>query len=157
QVRSEAFWDHALDTFWDWQLGARHDSGAGPSRNWLAFGVQGLAPHWIETQATAYIGEQGRSAVRLRAEYELLLTQRMILQPEVQLNVYGKSDPRRDIGSGLSDAAIALRLRYEIRREFAPYIGVVWDRRFGNAADFARAAGHDIADKQLVAGLRIWF
>jgi copper resistance protein B len=157
QIRSEAFWDHAFDTFWDWQLGARHDSGAGPSRNWLAFGVQGLAPQWIETQATAYVGEQGRSAVRLRAEYELLLTQRLILQPDVELNIYGKSDSRRDIGSGLSDAAIGLRLRYEIRREFAPYVGVVWNRRFGDAADYARAAGHDIADKQIVAGLRIWF
>ena len=157
EARTELFWDHAYDTFWDWQLGARHDSGSGPARNWAAFGVQGLAPYWIETQATAYVGEQGRSALRLRAEYELLFTQRLILQPEAEVNLYGKSDPCREVGSGLSDAGLGLRLRYEIRREFAPYIGIVWEHRFGHAADFARAAGHDVADTQFVAGVRVWF
>lgn len=156
-IRTELFWDHAFASFWDWQLGARHDSGAGPSRDWTAFGVQGLAPYWIELAATAYLGEQGRSAVRLRAEYELLFTQRLILQPEAELNFYGRSDPRREVGSGLSDATFGLRLRYEIRREFAPYLGIVWQHRLGQAADFARAAGHDAADTQIVAGVRIWF
>ena len=93
----------------------------------------------------------------MRAEYELLLTQRLVLQPEVELNLYGRDDAQREVGSGLSDAAFGLRLRYEIRREFAPYLGLVWTRRFGDAADFARAAGRDAADTQLVAGVRVWF
>jgi len=156
-LRTELFWDHAFAAFWDWQLGARHDSGSGPARDWAAFGVQGLAPYWIELQATAYLGERGRSAMRLRAEYELLFTQKLILQPELELNFYGKSDQQREVGAGLSDAAFGLRLRYEIRRQFAPYVGIVWTHRFGDAADFARAAGRDAADTQLVAGVRVWF
>ena len=156
-ARTELFWGHAVDTFWDWQLGARHDSGGGPARNWAAFGVQGLAPYWIELQATAYLSGHGRSAVRLRAEHELLLTQRLILQPQAEFNFYGKSDAQRDIGSGVLDVSVGLRLRYEIRREFAPYLGVVWERRFGHTADLARVAGRDVAYTQLVGGVRIWF
>jgi len=155
-ARIEAFWDHAFASFWDWQLGVRHDfgSGSGPSRDWAAFGFQGLAPYWFEIEATAYVAEQGRTAMRLRAEYELLLTQRLILQPEVEANLYGKSDPARDVTDGLSDFEFGLRLRYEIRREFAPYVGVVWVRRFGDSGALSMRAG---ADTELVAGLRVWF
>jgi copper resistance protein B len=153
----EALWDHAVAAFWSTQLGVRHDFGAGPARNWAAFGVQGLAPYWFEIQATAYVGPSGRSAGRLRADYELLFTQRLILQPELEVNLYGKSDPARGIGSGISDAKLGLRLRYEIRREFAPYLGVVWTRRFGATADFARTDHQAVFDRQWVAGLRIWF
>lgn len=156
-TRTELFWDHAFSPFWDWQLGARADVGAGSARQWLAMGVQGLAPYWFELDATAYVGSQGRSALRLRAEYELLITQRLILQPESEANFYGKSDPRRELGSGLSDLEFGLRLRYEIRREFAPYVGVVWRQRYGATADFVRASGHSAFDSQIVAGLRIWF
>jgi copper resistance protein B len=155
--RVELFWDHAFTSFWDWQLGARHDAGLGHNRDWAAFGVQGLAPYWIQIEATAYAGEKGHTAARLRAEYELLFTQRLILQPEAELNLYSTSDPQRDVGAGLSDATFGLRLRYEIRREFAPYVGVVWTHRYGDAADFARAAGRDPADTQLVVGVRAWF
>jgi len=153
----EAFWNRNVATFWSTQLGVRHDFGAGPARNWAAFGVQGLAPYWFEVEATAYVGPAGRTAARLRADYELLFTQRLILQPEVEVNLYGKADPARGIGSGVSDAALGLRLRYEIRREFAPYIGVVWTRRFGATADFVRADHQAVFDRQWVAGLRIWF
>ena len=156
-ARNELFWDHAFASFWDWQLGGRHDSGLGGDREWAAFGVRGLAPYWFNVEATAYVGEEGRTSLRLRSEYEVLFTQRLILQPELEMNLYGKNDARRDVGSGLSDAAFGLRLRYEIRREFAPYIGVVWQRRFGEAARFARLDGHDAGDTQLVAGIRFWF
>ncbi|MEP6485081.1 MAG: copper resistance protein B [Rudaea sp.] len=156
-AHTELFWDHAFATFWDWQLGARHDSGLGRDRNWAAFGVRGMAPYWINVELTGYVGEQGRTALRWRAEYELLVTQRLILQPEIEANAYGRKDPQREIGSGVSDASFALRLRYEIRREFAPYVGVVWQHRFGDAARFARLDGHDPVDTQLVAGIRFWF
>ncbi|MGB6145361.1 MAG: copper resistance protein B [Rhodanobacter sp.] len=153
----EAFWNRNVATFWSTQLGVRHDFGAGPAREWAAFGVQGLAPYWFELEATAYVGPAGRTAARLRADYELLFTQRLILQPEVEVNLYGKADPARGVGSGVSDAKLGLRLRYEIRREFAPYLGVVWTRRFGTTADFARADHQAVFDRQWVAGLRIWF
>ena len=153
----EALWNHAVAAFWSTQLGVRHDFGAGPQREWVAFGLQGLAPYWFEVEATAYVGPSGRTAARLRAHYELLFTQRLVLQPEFEMNVHGRSDPARRIGSGLTDAKLGLRLRYEIRREFAPYIGVVWTRRFGATADFARADHHAAHDRQWVAGVRIWF
>jgi copper resistance protein B len=153
-ARVEALWDHAFASFWDWQLGVRHDFGSGPRRDWAAFGVQGLAPYWFEIEATAYLGDSGRTALRLRAEYELLLTQRLILQPEFEANLYGKRDPARGVDDGLSDAGLGLRLRYEIRREIAPYVGVVWKRRFGGADFLPGGSG---SDTQLVAGLRVWF
>ncbi|WP_249352379.1 MULTISPECIES: copper resistance protein B [unclassified Rudaea] len=153
----EAFWNRNVATFWSTQLGMRRDFGEGPARTWAAFGMQGLAPYWFELEATAYLGQSGHSALRLRAEYELLFTQRLILQPEVEVNFYGKKDPELGIGSGLSDAQFGLRLRYEIRREFAPYVGVQWTKRFGDSAEFARADGHSAFDRQIVAGFRIWY
>lgn len=156
-ARTELLWGHALATFWDTQLGARYDSGGGPDRRWLAFGVQGLAPYWFNVEATAYAGEQGRSAFRFAAEYELLLTQKLVLQPRVEANFYGKRDAARALGSGLSDLSTGLRLRYEIRREFAPYIGVERAAKFGATADYARAAGEDAKVTRFVAGVRFWY
>jgi copper resistance protein B len=157
EARIEALWDHIFARWWSVQTGVRHDLGEGPERTWAAFGVQGLAPHWFEVEATLYVGEQGRTAAIFSGEYEVLLTQRLILQPKIELNLYGKDDPENGIGSGLSEGELALRLRYEIRREFAPYLGVTWTHLFGNTADLGRAAGRDASDVQVVAGLRIWF
>lgn len=153
----EAFWNHGIATYWGTQLGVRQDFGEGPKRTWAAFGVQGLAPYWFELQATAYAGANGRTAARLRAEYELLFTQRLILQPEAEVNLYGKNDPQRRIGSGVSDVQFGLRLRYEFHRQFAPYIGVNWVRRIGTTADYARQDRLPVLDRQIVAGVRIWF
>jgi len=153
----EAFWNHSLSTYWSTQLGARQDFGIGPERTWAAFGVQGIAPYWFELEATAYAGTSGRTAARIRADYELLFTQKLILQPELEANFYGKDDPQRRIGSGLSDVQFGLRLRYEIRREFAPYIGVNFVDRVGTTANFARLDHQPVFDRQIVAGFRIWF
>jgi copper resistance protein B len=153
----EVFWNRSIATYWSTQLGVRHDLDQGPGRTWAAFGVQGLTPYWFAVQATGYVGASGRTAARLRIDYEMLFTQRLILQPEAETNLYGKNDPQRRIGSGVSDVQFGLRLRYEIRREFAPYVGIDWIRRVGTTADYARAAGHHAFDQQLVAGFRIWF
>lgn len=153
----ELLWSHAIAAYWNSQLGLRDDFGVGPGRDWIALGVQGLAPYFVDLEATAYLGPSGRSAARLRAQYDLLLTQRLILRPELETNLYGRSDPRRRLGSGLADADFALRLRYEIRREFAPYLGVRWVHRFGATASFARADGAAATERQWVAGLRLWF
>jgi len=157
ELRTEALWDHAITTYWSTQLGVRHDSGVGPDRSWAAVGVQGLAPYWFDTEATLYVGQGGRTAARLQLEYDELLTQRWVLQPKVELDLYGRDDPQRGTGSGLSDAEFGLRLRYEIRREIAPYVGIVYRQRFGHAADFARAHGETRDDLQLVLGLHAWF
>jgi copper resistance protein B len=155
---TDLLWSHAVSPFWDTQLGARLDQGqGGPNRTWLAFGIQGLAPYWFEVEATAYIGSGGRTALTLQTEYDLLLTQRLILQPRVEVNFYGKQDTAAAIGSGLSDGAVGLRLRYEFGRKLAPYVGVEWDSKFGTSADMARASGEDATETRFVAGVRLWF
>lgn len=153
----EAFWSHAISPFWDLQLGARRDIGAGPKRNWAAVGVEGLLPYNIELTATAYAGPSGRSALALKAEYDLLLTQRLIFTPELQASVYGKNDPQRGIGSGLSRGSLSLRLRYEVTREFAPYVGVSFERKFGQTASYASDAGESRSQAAVIAGVRFWF
>jgi len=156
EARTELLWGHAIATFWDTQLGVRYDSGEGPDRGWLAFGVQGLAPYWFEVDAAAYVGDKGRTAFRLGAEYELLLTQKLVLQPRLEINAYGKSDEALGIGSGLSDGVAGLRLRYEFTRQFAPYVGVERAGKFGKTADLARAAGEKTDETRWVAGVRFW-
>lgn len=153
---AEAFWSHAVAPFWDTQVGVRRDIGEGPKRTWAAVGVQGLAPYWFEVEATAYAGSQGRTAARVRVEYELLLTQRLVLQPELEAQAYGKDDPERGIRAGVSRVEGGLRLRYEIRRSVAPYVGVAWEHLTGGTADLARADGRRVTDRRWVAGIRIW-
>lgn len=157
EMSTELLWGHALTAYWDTQLGLRYDSGEGPNRTWLAFGFQGLAPYWFELDATAYVGEEGRTAFNVEAEYELLLTQKWILQPRVEAEFYGKDDSEKGIGSGLSAVQAGVRLRYEIRPEFAPYLGIQWSGLFGASADYARSAGLDSNVTQVVAGVRFWF
>jgi len=157
ESRTELLWGHAVAAYWDAQLGIRHDGGEGVGRNWLALGMQGLAPYWFEIDAAAYVSGNGRTALRLGAEYELLITQKFVLQPHVEFNLYGKRDPARGIGSGLSDGAAGLRLRYEFPRQFAPYAGIEWAGKFGGAADLARAAGVKARETRWVAGVRFWF
>ncbi len=154
---AEALWSHAVASYWDTQVGVRHDFGRGADRTWAAFGVQGLAPYGFEIGATAYVGDAGRSALRFEMDYDLSLTQRLILQPRVELNAYGKSDPAAHVGSGLSDAEVGLRLRYEVRREIAPYVGLERSWLFGDGADFARGEGWSGADTKWVVGVRVWY
>lgn len=157
EADAELLYDRALTAFWDLQLGMRRDFRPGPTRNWAAFGIQGLAPYWFDIEATAYAGDSGRTAARFKAFYELLFTQRLILEPQIEANIYGQDDAERGIGSGLSDARFGLRLRYELKREFAPYIGVERRQRYGQTADFARSEGEPTADTVWVAGLRMWY
>jgi copper resistance protein B len=150
-------WDRIISSWWSVQTGVRHDFGSGPSRSWLDLGIQGMAPYFFDIDAALYIGEQGRTSARFSAEYDMLITQRLILQPELEVRLFGKDDPENGIGSGLSDLELGLRLRYEIRREFAPYIGLHWERKFGRTASFAREEGEGTNDLAVVAGLHVWF
>ena len=156
-AEAHVFYGRAIRRWWDLLVGVRQDMGAGPSRTWAAIGVQGLAPYWFEVEATAYVGAEGRTHVRFETEYELLVTNRLIAQPLLEVEIYGKGDPERGIGSGLSSADVGIRVRYEFRREIAPYVGVTWDRKFFGTADFARNAGERTAGVRLATGLRLWF
>jgi copper resistance protein B len=157
QADVELLWSHAVASYWDSTLGIRRDLGRGTDRSWAAIGVQGLAPYGIHLSATAYLGERGHTAARLEAEYALLLTQRLVLQPRFEVNAYGKGDPTARIGAGIADAEMGLRLAYEIRREFAPYIGIERHQLFGTTADLANAMGEGRGDTQWLVGVRLWF
>lgn len=156
-AQAHALFGRAIHRWWDVVAGVRQDFRPGPGRTWAAVGIQGLAPYWFEIEATAYVGESGRTHFRFETEYELLFTNRLILQPLVELEIFGKSDPERGIGAGLSTAEAGLRVRYELRRDFAPYVGVNWNRKFFGTADFARTAGEDTGGARLAIGVRAWF
>ena len=156
-ARGEVLWGHSFSRWWDVVAGVRQDIRPGDPQTWAAVGIQGLAPQWFEVELTGYAGGGGRTAARLEVEYELLLTNRLILQPLLEIDVYGKDDPERGIGAGLSSIESGLRLRYEIRRELAPYLGVTWDRKLFGTADLARAAGEEAGTARLAFGLRAWF
>ncbi|MEA9770370.1 copper resistance protein B [Xanthomonas campestris pv. raphani] len=153
----EAFYGHAISPWWDVLLGARQDLAPGQRQSWAAIGVQGLAPYKFETEATLYLGSGGRAAFRLEAEYDVLLTNRLILQPRVEADVALTDDDRRGIGSGLEEVEAGLRLRYEITRKFAPYIGWVHSRRFGDSAQRADEDDTPARESRFVAGVRVWF
>ena len=153
----ELLYARPVSAWWDLLAGVRHDLGGGGTRDFLAIGVQGLAPYKIEMAATAYLGGSGRTAARIELEYEARLTGRLALQPSIEANLYGRSDPQRGLGAGLSTLESGLRLRYEFTRRFAPYVGVVREHAFGGTADLRRADGHPVADTRFVVGLRTWF
>lgn len=153
----EVLYGRSVSAWWDVVAGVRHDFKPGASQDFLAIGVMGLAPYKFEVEATAYLGESGQTAARMEVEYETLLTNRLILQPLLEAEFHGKHDEMRGIGSGLSTAEFGLRLRYEIRREFAPYIGIVRERAFGQTARYREQDGHPSDDTRVVAGFRIWF
>ncbi|KTC09620.1 copper resistance protein CopB [Pseudomonas syringae ICMP 11168] len=157
EAEVQALWGHSISPWWDVVAGARQDFKPGAPQTWAAFGLQGQAISDLDIEATAFIGEAGQTAARLEADYDLQLTSNVVLQPTAELNFYGKNDPQRGNGSGLSTSEFGLRLRYEIIPQFAPYIGVSWDRSYGKTADYAREDDEDTQDARLVVGVRMWF
>jgi len=153
----EAFYARPITTYFDAQIGVRYDRDVDPSRTWFALGIEGLAPQWFNAEATVYAREGGHFAGRVRGSYDVLLTQRLILQPELELNFYSRSDPRRGIGTGLSRMEAGLRLRYEVRRKLAPYLGVSFERTFGSTSSFASMEGEREKTWSAVIGVRSWY
>ncbi|HIQ40452.1 MAG TPA: copper resistance protein B [Sulfurivirga caldicuralii] len=150
-------YSHPIAPFWDIQVGLARDEQPGASYNWGVLGFNGLAPYYFESQAHLLIGEDGTLGVRAGFEYEALFTQFLILTPEIEFSAYSDDIPEMGIGGGLSTLSAGLRLRYEIKREFAPYIGVQWSQSYGKTADYLRSAGEESGDTVWVAGVRIWF
>lgn len=157
EAELQLLYSRAITPFWDLQVGARHDYKPEPERDWLAIGINGLAPYMFEVDTVLFFGKDNRAAARLDAEYEYLFTQRLVLIPEMEANLYSKKDEALGIGSGLSDLTLGLRLAYEFRREFAPYVGYTWTGLYGDTADYAKSAGADTRSGAWVAGFKAWF
>lgn len=153
----QALYSRAVDPYWNLQAGIRQDLGPGPRRTYAVVGVEGLAPYWFEVEGSLFLSDKGDLLARAEASYDQRLTRNLVLQPRVELNAAAQDMPANGIGAGLSNAELGLRLRYERGREFAPYVGVAWERSFGRTADFARARGEDTGGVSLVLGVRAWF
>lgn len=151
-----ALWSHAIGPWWDLQLGARQ-SLVGPERTYAVVGVEGLAPYMFEVNGAAYLSQKGELTARIEGELDQRITQRLILQPRGEVKLSAQDIPELGIGAGIDTIEAGLRLRYEIKREFAPYIGVAQEWKVGQSADYARAAGEDPSTTNFVAGVRFWF
>jgi copper resistance protein B len=157
QAEFQALWSHAIDPWFNLQGGVRYDAQPGSGRSHLVLGIQGLAPYWFEVDGAAFLSDKGDLTARFEAEYDQRLTQKLILQPRVELDFSFQDIPAERVGGGLSTVAAGLRLRYEFVPEFAPYIGVEYDRALAGTARFNRAAGDDVGGWSLVLGVRTWF
>jgi copper resistance protein B len=153
----QALYSRAVGPYFNLQGGVRHDLQPTPTRTYATVGIEGLAPYMFETEAAVFLSTKGELLGRLAGWYDERITQRLILQPRVELNLSAQNVRETRIGAGLSNAELGLRLRYEIAREFAPYVGVSYDIKTGRTADYARADGKDTKTASLVAGIRVWF
>lgn len=153
----DALYGHAISPWWDVVAGVRHDQGHGGRLSRAAIGLQGMTPYKFETSATVYLGGDRKAELALELEYDVLLTNRLILQPMFEASIALDDDASRGVGAGLGHVEAGLRLRYEITRRFAPYIGFVHERAFGDTADLQRNAGEAASESRWVAGVRFWF
>jgi len=157
----EALYGRLVAPFWDLQIGARVDTrvddGARRTRASALVALEGLAPYWFELEPSLSISDRGDIAAEFKATYDLFVTQRLIVQPRLDLRAAVQEVRSFGVGSGLNDAAIGLRLRYELRRKLAPYAGINWTRSFAGTADLARAAGERTSTAALLGGIRVWF
>jgi copper resistance protein B len=153
----QALYSRAIGPYFNLQAGVRHDITPNPSRTYATIGFEGLAPYWFEVEGALFLSDKGDLLARVEGYYDQRITQRLVLQPRAELNFAAQDVPETGTGAGLSDVELGLRLRYEVTREFAPYIGVSWDRRIGDTARYARLAGENAGATSFVIGVRTWF
>lgn len=153
----QALWSHAIGPWFDLQAGVRFDAQPGPNRTHVVLGVQGLAPYWWEVEGALFLSNKGELTARAEAEHDLRITQKLILQPRAEVELSAQDIEELGIGAGIGEASLGVRLRYQISPLIAPYIGVEYERAFGNTRDFRRAEGDDLGGFNLLAGLRLWF
>lgn len=156
EAEVQILWSRNIGAFWDLQAGVRVDLEP-ETTSYLALGVQGLAPYQFETEATAFVSEDGDVSARLRQTLDLLFTQRLILEPHIEVEAFAQDVPEADVGAGLSNVSAGLQLRYEVTRKFAPYVDVVFERALGETASRLRGAGEDVEQTSARVGLRFWF
>lgn len=153
----QALWSHAVGPWFDIQAGARFDPQPGPNRTHLVLGVQGLAPYWWEVEGAVFLSNKGDLTARAEAEYDLRITQQLILQPRAEVELSAQDIDELGIGAGLSEGSLGLRLRYQVSPLVAPYVGIEYERAFGDTRDFRRADGEKADGFNLLAGVRLWF
>lgn len=156
KAEAQLFYGRNVHPFWDLLVGVRQDFEP-RGETYLATGIVGLAPYFFETEATAYLSTEGDLSARFEQSFDLPITQQLIAQPHVEVNVFAQDVPARGVGAGFSDIEVGLQLRYEIIRKFAPYLDLLWERKLGETASIARANGDDVEDTTLRFGLRAWF
>ena len=160
-VEVQALFSRLFAPFWEWQAGLRLDirygTGTARTRVLAVVGLEGLAPYWFEMEPAVFVSQDGDISARVTTTYDMFVTQRLIAQPRIEVNAAVQDVPEFGVGSGLNDLDLGFRLRYEIRREYAPYVGISWLRRFAGTADLARLSGKAVSDLAAVGGLRVWF
>lgn len=157
EATTELLYSRNIARFWDLQAGIRHDFEPRPERTFFALGVQGLAPQRFEIDATAYLSEDGDLSALVEAEYELMLTQRLVVTPRLEAGLSAQDVPEHGQWQGITDVTLGARLLYHIRREFAPYLGATWSRKIGETAHMVDKTGGDVDSAAVVAGVRFWF
>jgi copper resistance protein B len=153
----QAIYSRALDSRWNLQVGIRQDIRPNPARSYATVGIEGLAPYKFDVLAAAFISDKGQLTARIETSFDERLTQRVVLQPRMELNVSAQDMPAQRLGSGLNNAELGARLRYEVTRQFAPYVGASWNWVAGKTADYVRAAGNSPHQRSIVIGIRSWF
>lgn len=156
ELNAHLMWGRPVSRWWTGVAGLRVDARPGDPQAWAAFGLQGLAPYRIQTEVTGYVGGDGRTQLRVDAAHDLRLTRRVVAQTRFEATLAGKSDDVRGLGKGLVGTDLGIRIRYEIRRDLAPYVGVTWHRAYGATAAHERAHGESAASTRVVVGLRVW-
>ncbi len=161
EMEFQGLYSRAITSYFDLQAGIRYDlayeGGGNKSRSLAVLGLQGMAPYFFHVDGGMFVSEDGDISASLEAEYDLLFTQRLIGQPVFETSVALQDVPEWGVGTGLNDIGLGFRLRYEFAREFAPYIGINWERKLGETADMARAGGGHVSNLSLLAGVRMWF
>jgi copper resistance protein B len=157
RIEAQALYSHAIDPYFNLQAGLRYDFKPNPSRVYATVAIEGLAPGFFELEGALFLSNKGELMARAEGSYDQRITQRLILQPRVELNFAAQNSRDIGSGSGLSDAEIGVRLRYDIRREFSPYLGVQYQRAFGAARRYLREDGENAGGLEFVVGVRTWF
>lgn len=153
----QLLYSRAFTAYFDLQLGVRFEDIDGIERNSFVAGLQGMAPYKFEVDAAAFISEDGDISLRAEFERDWLLSRQWVLQPRAEIDAALGDVPELGIGSGINHVSLGLRLRWEYTRKFAPYVGVEYERAFGDSADLLRAIGEDDDEFTALAGLRFWF
>jgi len=161
EVEVQALYSRLIGAFWDLQTGVRVDRQyRSPSRDTTAYfvvGLEGLAPYWFEVEPTLFVSEKGKASFELTTSYDQLITQRLVIQPRLDLSAALQDDTKKNLGAGFNDVELSLRLRYDFSRQFSPYVGVTWRRALGETAAIRRQAGEKVSEAAMVFGLRTWF
>lgn len=156
-VEIDAYWRHAIDPWFNLQLGARHDLRPDPERSYALLGIEGLLPYWIEAEGQLFVSNKGDVHLSATVSHAIRVTQRLVVEPEIELDIAIQDVPELRIGAGLDTLELSARARYELARNFAPYVGVAWERKLGGSADYARLGGEKPSAVSFVVGLRTWF